>query len=208
MPRRTQEQKEARKQEIIDACEMIYREKGFHGVTLKEISARTSFTRPAIYTYFETRDEILLALLNREYECWIKDLVRISSIKTKLTKEQLVEELAHTLEDREILLRIQNMNLYEIELNSRVERLSEFKRLYGRSVECFITILKNQIPGIDDECKTITDIFNAFLFGVYPFVFHTPKQIEAMEDAGIQPVDTSIYELTYDCLIRLLPDKK
>ena len=53
------------KKEIIDACETIYKAKGFYGVTIKEISTRTSFTRPSIYNYFETKDEILLALLVR-----------------------------------------------------------------------------------------------------------------------------------------------
>ena len=70
MPKVTDEHKEQRKREIVDACEKIYTEKGFYGVTIKEISTATSFTRPAIYTYFETKDEILLALLIREYEKW------------------------------------------------------------------------------------------------------------------------------------------
>ena len=60
MPKRTEEQKEERKTEIINACEKIYKEKGFYGVTIKEISTETSFTRPAIYTYFETKDELPL----------------------------------------------------------------------------------------------------------------------------------------------------
>ena len=209
MPRRTEEQKEERKLEIINACEEIYREQGFYGVNLKEISTRTSFTRPAIYTYFETKDEILLALLDREYEAWIGDLSKIEAIRTKLTKQQLAEEIAHSLENRDVLLRIQNMNLYEIELNSRVERLSEFKKLYGQAVTCIGNILKNQTEGItDEECEKIILTFGAFLFGVYPFVFHTEKQLQAMKEAGVTQSEVSIYQMIYDCLIRILPDGK
>jgi AcrR family transcriptional regulator len=209
MPRKTEEQKEERRQEIIDACERIYQEQGFNGVTLKEISSQTSMTRPAVYTYFETKDEILLALLNREYEIWIESLAGIRSIKTQLTRNQLAEELAHSLDEREVLLRIQNMNLYEIEMNSRIERLAEFKGLYGQAVSSIKGILKYQIPGVEDiDCEKITQLFQAFLFGVYPFVFHTDKQLEAMKTAGVQPIETTIFEMVYDCLIRLLPDKK
>lgn len=206
MPRRTEEQKEARKLEIVDACERIYKEKGFYGVTIKEISTKTRFTRPAIYTYFETKDEILLALLNREYEMWTEELARVEGIRTKLTKVQLAEELAHSLENREILLRIQNMNLYEIEINSRVERLAEFKKLYKKSVESIGSILKNQVEGItDEECEKIILTFGAFLFGVYPFVFHTQKQLDAMRQAGVTHSEVSIYQMVYECLIRILP---
>ena len=208
MPRQTGEQKEERKQEIINACERVYKEKGFYGVTIKEISTETSFTRPAIYTYFETKDEILLALLDREYEAWVTDLEKIRSIKVSLTRTQLAEELAHSLEEREVLLRIQNMNLYEIELNSRVERLAEFKSLYGQAVETLGAILKNQMPGTtDEECEKIILTFGAFLFGVYPFVFHTEKQLEAMEQAGVVQSEVSVYQMVYECLIRILPEK-
>ena len=209
MPRQTEEQKEERKQEIISACERVYKEKGFYGVTIKEISTQTSFTRPAIYTYFETKDEILLALLDREYAAWVSDLKKISSIKVSLTRTQLAEELAHSLEEREVLLRIQNMNLYEIELNSRVERLAEFKVLYKRAVGALESILKNQMPGTtDEECEKISLIFGAFLFGVYPFVFHTEKQLEAMKQAGVTQSEVSIYQMVYECLIRILPEKE
>ena len=208
MPRRTEEQKEERKLEIINACEKIYKEKGFYGVTIKEISTETSFTRPAIYTYFETKDEILLAILNREYEKWLEELERIEAIRTKLSRNQVAEEIAHSLEEREVLLRIQNMNLYEIELNSRVERLAEFKELYRRSVDALGGILKKQMPGTDDaECENFCLTFGSFLFGVYPFVFHTEKQLEAMRQANVTQSETSIYQMAYECLIRILPEK-
>ena len=209
MPKKTAEQKEERRLEIVDACERLYKENGFYGVTIKEISTATSFTRPAIYTYFETKDEILLALLNREYERWVEELERIESIRTMLTRTQLAEEISHSLEEREVLLRIQNMNLYEIELNSRVERLAEFKVLYGRSVALLSGILKRQMPGTGDaECEKFCLSFGSFLFGVYPFVFHTEKQLEAMRQAGVKQSETTIFQMAYDCLIKILPDNK
>ena len=57
-----------RKSEIIAACEALYRTKGSREVTIKDISTETSFSRPSIYNYFETKEEIFLALLTREYD--------------------------------------------------------------------------------------------------------------------------------------------
>ena len=197
------------KNEILDVCEQIYREQGFYGVTIKEISTKTSFTRQAIYTYFETRDEILLGLLKREYEVWADDLKKIEAIRTSLTRKQLAEEIAHTLEDREVLLRLQNMNLYEIEQNSRVERLAEFKENYAHVISVLDSILEKQFPDTDTiERENIYLSFMSFLFGVYPFVFHTEKQLEAMKMAGVSQSETSIFKMVYECVIRLLPDKE
>ena len=47
--------------------------------------------------------------------------------------------------------------------------------------------------------------FNSFLFGVYPFVYHTEKQLKAMELADVPHFDTTIFEMAYGCLIKLLP---
>ena len=64
----------ARKEEIIDACAALYETMGFRDITIRDIGARTSFTRTSIYNYFQTKEEIFLALLQREHEAWIADL--------------------------------------------------------------------------------------------------------------------------------------
>ena len=208
MPKVSQEHMQDRRDEILNACERIYSEQGFYGVTLKAISTQVSMTRPAMYTYFETKDEILLALLEREYAAWADSLAKVKSDAVSMSRGALAERIADTLQGRETLLRIQNMNLYEIELNSRVECLAQFKTAYGRTFTLLTDILKTYRPDIGDgECEAICLSFLSFLLGVYPFVFHTEKQIEAMRLAGVRQSDVTIRSMVYECLVRLLPDK-
>ncbi|MBQ3428311.1 MAG: TetR family transcriptional regulator [Mogibacterium sp.] len=207
MPKATPELIEKRKNEIVDACEKIYREKGFCGVTIKEISSETSFTRPAIYNYYETKDEILLDLLIREYEKWISDLEKIAENATGMGTGSLAEALADSLSEREVLLRIQNMNLYEIEINSRVERLADFKLRYKRTTEIIRDILKKSYPGTSEEWVSNVGVtFAALLLGIYPFAFHTEKQIEAMKMADMPNDESTIAELISKALRLMLPD--
>ena len=77
MPKGSEELTQARKDEIINACAELYETRNFKDVTLKDIGAKTSFTRTLIYYYFHTKEEIFLALLQREYEAWIKDLTEL-----------------------------------------------------------------------------------------------------------------------------------
>ena len=74
MPKGSEELTNARKDEIINACAALYETMSFREITLKEIGRQTSFTRTSIYNYFQTKEEIFLALLQREYEAWISDL--------------------------------------------------------------------------------------------------------------------------------------
>lgn len=71
MPAGSIERTNARKEEIINACEKLYHTMSFKEITLKEISRETTFSRTSIYNYFQTKEEIFLALLKREYDLWI-----------------------------------------------------------------------------------------------------------------------------------------
>lgn len=209
MPKGSPELTEKRKNEILDACEKIYKTQGFYGVNIKEISTEISLTRPSIYNYFETKEEILLGLLVRKYESWCEALEKIAGLAGNLDRIGLSQHIAHTLEDQETLLRILNMNLFEIELNSRIERLAEFKVQFKRSIAAFCAILHAYKADVtDEECGAFCETFSAFLFGVFPFTKHTEKQNAAMQMAGVYMEEASIYEMVFRCLMKLLPEKE
>ena len=150
----------------------------------------------------------MLGLLSREYECWCKELEEVIPQADRCDSITLAEKIAHTLEGKEILLRILNMNLFEIELNSRVERLADFKKLYLRAITAFSGILRSYSPSISDtECEDFNNSFCAFLIGMYPLVFHTEKQKEAMKIAGVKLKEPTIYAMVYKVLIKLIPNK-
>ena len=64
----------ARREEIIRACAQLYETMSFKEITIKDIGAITSFTRTyRIYNYFQTKEEIFMALFQKEYELWSAD---------------------------------------------------------------------------------------------------------------------------------------
>ena len=87
MRKGTPEQVALKREEIVDACEQLYQTMSFREITLKEISKITSFSRPTIYNYFETKEEIFLALFKREYDRWNAELREILSAETMTPAE-------------------------------------------------------------------------------------------------------------------------
>lgn len=134
MPKGSEELTAARKEEIVTASAKLYKAMSFKDITIKEIGNATSFTRTSIYNYFQTKEEIFLALLQREYELWIHRLKQIQSEHDSMTRAEFADALAHSLEERENLLKIMSMNHYDMKENSRIERLIEFKTVYGQSL--------------------------------------------------------------------------
>ena len=131
MPKGSPERTAARKEEIINACEKLYQTMSFKDITLKEIGNETSFSRPTIYNYYQTKEEIFLALFEREYVRWNEELQTILRDNRKLTKTELAEKLAVSLANRQQLLKLLAMNNYDMEENSRPELLNSFKVAYG-----------------------------------------------------------------------------
>lgn len=205
MKKGTPEQIAQKREEIINACEQLYHTMSFREITLKEIGSITSFSRPTIYNYFETKEEIFLALFKREYDRWNEQLTAILGENEQLTKEQLADRIAQSLADRPQLLKLLAMNNYDMEANSRQELLTSFKQSYGGSMRRMTMLLTKFCPDM-----SVTDIQNfiytffPFMFGIYPYTSVTENQKEAMKDAGINFAYQSVYELVCSCLNRLL----
>ena len=205
MVKKTAEQIASRREEIVNACEKLYQTMSFKEITLKEIGEEVPFSRPTIYNTFQTKEEIFLALFEREYDRWNGDLTSILEENEKLGKEEIAEKIARSLSERVQLLKLLSMNNYDMERSSQAELLTDFKRSYGRSMELFCMILTKFCPEKSEtDIQNIVYIFFPFMFGIYPYAEVTEKQREAMREAGVGFVYRSVYEITYGCLIRLL----
>lgn len=205
MPKGSKELTEARKDEIITACAELYKTMSFKDITIKEIGNVTSFTRTSIYNYFQTKEEIFLALLQKEYGLWNDRLRQIRAEHEKMAPTEFADALAHSLEERENLLKIMSMNHYDMEENSRIERLIDFKVVYGQSLAEVRNCLDQFFPEmtVQDKQDFIYSFF-PFMFGIYPYTVVTEKQREAMEQAGVNYVYMSVYEITYAEVKKLL----
>ena len=205
MPKGSPERTAARKEEIINACEKLYQTMSFKDITLKEIGNETSFSRPTIYNYYQTKEEIFLALFEREYVRWNEELQTILRDNRKLTKAELAEKLAASLANRQQLLKLLAMNNYDMEENSREELLTSFKVAYGESIKNVGSILTKFCPKKSDaEIQNIIYIFFPFMFGIYPYTAVTDKQKEAMTEANVDFVYQTVFEITNNCLLKLL----
>ena len=173
----SQEHTDLRKDEIITACKDLYDKYQFKDITIKLISEQTTFSRPSIYNYFETKEEIFLALFQREYEEWKDAIDKIRKENATLTKDKFASLLAHTIEEKERLLKLLSMNMYDLEENSRIERLIEFKEAYGNSIKAVKLCLNKFFKEVTevDTMKFLYSFF-PFMFGIYPYAVITKNK--------------------------------
>ena len=192
----------SRREEIVNACEKLYETMSFKDITIKDIGAVTSFTRTSIYNYFQTKEEIFLSLMQREYACWAEEMNALAQENVSLSAERFASSVAHSLDKHRQLLKLLAMNHYDMEENSRPERLTEFKAAYGASLDAVRACVRKFFPAVD--CERFIFVFFPFLFGVYPYSVATEKQLSAMREAKMDFRMHTVYEIIYACIMQLL----
>lgn len=176
---RTPEQAERRREEIIRACISLYDQKGYDGVTFQAISLKTSFSRPTIYNYYRTKEELLLDVLRRECLLWQQTLEQAVSAVTHLSGDELAGVLVRSLKGREKMLSLFSMYYKQIgqtitpkvldRFHEEIQPLYEtLHRLYGL---CF-----------PDSTKEQQERFRILLFSLISG-FYPVSQMEARRKA-------------------------
>ena len=85
----------------------------------------------------------------------------------------------------------------------------EFKRAYGASIKAVHRCLDKFCPEMSEEEKvSFLYAYFPFMYGIYPYVVVTDKQRQAMEEAEVGFRYYSIYEISYNCLCKLLEVEK
>lgn len=175
-----------RREEIINACEQLYKKLDFKDINIKLIGEQTSFGRTSIYNYFQTKEEIFLALVEREYLKWNEDLSKIFEQNEKLSKQEFVDKITDSLLKRKTLLKLISMNMFEMEANSSVESITNFKLAF-KETTCLLKKCICKFFNIKElEAEEITFTFLPFLVGVYPYTSVTNKMKKAIEKADFK----------------------
>lgn len=204
MARITKCESEARWQEILNVTAKLYQQMSFYDLNLKMIGEQLSFTRTAIYTYFDNKEEILLGLLEREYQQWNQDLTDLLN-QVPLEKEQFTSEIAQSLARRPLLLKILAVDMSSLDEKSRPQALIRLKTVYGKSIQLIQSLLKDNFPQLSStEIDRVVFAFFPFLYGVYPYTIVSDKQRQAMDQADVPYVYWSAEEMINNCLLMLL----
>ena len=89
-----QDVSEKRKSQILDAAMETFTEKGFHKTRMSDIAESSGLSKGSLYWYFDSKDAIILKLIDRVFEFEIKDLTAL------LTDDRSAEERLYIYAER------------------------------------------------------------------------------------------------------------
>ena len=191
MPRLNQKTMEKHRENILDACAELYKRHGFQEITMQDIAEQTRLSRPSLYNYFPAKEDIFLALMGREYDCWSEELETV----TESQPDRLASALARSLEKRPLMLKLLSVNVYDIEEAAHPDNLARFKKKYAASVHAFKKCLIRSLNCSPGRAEQILLGFFPYMNGLYPWTSPTAKQQQAMENHPLGLPILSLFDL-------------
>ncbi len=189
---RTKEQIEQRQLDIMQACDTLFEEGGYENVTIKAISEMTTLKRSSIYTYYKTKDEILLDLLREELLQWQDEILACLPNKSTLSKTEFAQMFTEMLMKKDKMLQYYCILYSFLEVNCRVERIIDFKKSIMPILGVLIKLLQSYFPEYNlSKATLLVEEILAYVLGLYPATHLTDKQKDAItrSQTGYQAPD-------------------
>jgi AcrR family transcriptional regulator len=180
---RRPEQREARRQAILDAAAAMLAESSVTEISLRELSKRVGLAKSNVLRYFETREEVFLELLDRAARDWLADLgARLSAD----TGADAAAVLAGSLADRPLLCELVSATASVLERNISVDVARRFKLATADVGDILAGMLRERVPGLG-EAGAVHFVHATLVIvaGLWPLAHPTEAVRAAIEELGL-----------------------
>jgi AcrR family transcriptional regulator len=173
--RRKGDKRERTRARLLDAALALTREKGFERTTLAEIAARAGMTTGAIYGNFESRDDLFMALAERQGPP-VRPRFRPDSSFAEKMRAVAEAVLAAAPERRETAVGALTFRAYALKHEEvRARYRDSMARGYDTGAAWFRTLAASQdLPMPPD---VLVRVLNALIEGLLFQLFLTPELI-------------------------------
>jgi AcrR family transcriptional regulator len=168
---RSEEQRGIRRQAILDTALAMLDEMPVAEVSLNELSRRVGLAKSNVLRYFESREAVLLELLENALAEWLTEASDelATDVDPRLPArergDQLAAVLSRSLARHTVLCDLVNAQAGVLEYNVSVEAVVRFKRSAASSLGTMIDLVHRHVPELDDEAARSICLMTIILAG-------------------------------------------
>jgi AcrR family transcriptional regulator len=186
---RTEEQREIRRRAILDTASAMLDEMPVAALTLNELSRRVGLAKPNVLRYFESREAVLLELLDRLLQEWLTELaddLAGAGIEENLPMAQrataVAETLSRSLSGRVVLCDLFGAQSSVLERNVSVEVVTRYKRASLGHLSTMTALLQRYLPELGENA-TLFSLQTMLTAGALPAYSTPPPSLQAAYEA-------------------------
>jgi AcrR family transcriptional regulator len=153
---RSEEQREARRQAILGAAAAMLAEMPVAEVTLNELSRRAGLAKSNVLRYFESREAVLLELLDSAWQDWLAQLdaelaeAVVAGDPVTERSDQLAAAVAASLAARPMLCDLISAQAAVLERNVSPQVAAQYKRASIAGISALGALLLRSVPELGE----------------------------------------------------------
>ena len=153
---RSEEQREARRQAILGAAAAMLAEMPVAEVTLNELSRRAGLAKSNVLRYFESREAVLLELLDSAWQDWLAQLDSeladgvVAGDPVPSRADQLAAAVADSLAARPMLCDLISAQAAVLERNVSPQVAAQYKRASIAGISALGALLLRSVPELGE----------------------------------------------------------
>ncbi|MGW4770314.1 TetR family transcriptional regulator [Nocardia sp. NPDC004278] len=185
---RSEEQREIRRRVILDTAAEMLDEMPVAEVSLNELSRRVGLAKSNVLRYFESREAVLLELLDHFLESWLAELADelAAGIEAQAAPEaragQLAEILSRSLAGRVVLCDLFGAQGGVLEHNVSVEVVKRHKRSSLARLADMTELVRRHVPELGDRTQLFCLMSLVSAGALSAYIPPPPSLLAAYED--------------------------
>ncbi len=189
---RRPEQKEERRQHLLDTARtLLLGGLDVNSLSLNELARQAEMTKSNVYRYYESREAVLLDLIDEELDLWRVDFQQQLSAQPDGVRavDALADAYAATWARRPLLCSLSSVLPSVIEHNIALERVIDFKRRYPAMVEAITSVVCTAMPMIQPaHVAEFARLSTPLLIGMWPISHPAAVVREALALPDLAPL--------------------
>ncbi|TNH31340.1 TetR/AcrR family transcriptional regulator [Micromonospora orduensis] len=156
---RSEEQRAVRRQAILETTSAMLDEMPVAAVTLNELSRRVGLAKTAVLRYFESREAVLLDLLDDRTTTWLTELEHeldqgVDPSRSALERaEQAADVLSRSLAAQTVLCDLFGAQGGVLEHNVSVEAVRRHKRASLANLALMADLIRRHLPEVGERAE-------------------------------------------------------
>ncbi|MFG3250925.1 TetR family transcriptional regulator [Streptomyces sp. NPDC048187] len=184
---RSEEQREVRRRAILDTTAGMLEEMSIGEISLNELSRRVGLAKSNVLRYFESREAILLELLDRAWRQWVADLPALAATgidrdaPVSRRAEQFAAVIAGSLAERRTLCDLLSAQAGVLEHNVSPQVAARYKHAAVANVADVTALAHRHLPELGDRAPQLTAALIMAVGAVWTHARPSPAMLAAYE---------------------------
>ena len=190
---RNDQAKLERRKHLLETARRLWTEGTFSSITMHQVASRANLAKGTTYLYFQSKEELLLALLGQELEQWFDHLDGELEQTLTHTPRSLAHLIAESLQARQELIRLLSIQGGILEQNVSEIAARNFKtQLASRAARTSI-LLEHALRLREHAGLELLKVINALLIGLDQLASLSPIVASVLKDPNLSPLKVEFH---------------